>query len=138
MNKLYAVLAIVLFMIGLFVVILIIATDDSFFIAALFFLFFCVSGFILWVYYKNHQVTFNDEIITVKNFSGKITSMQWKAIHNISFNLFTGLIYIIDTGGTTVKIHTHLVGLSSFIKIMEEKTTWRAAKLKIPIHAPKA
>jgi hypothetical protein len=138
MNKLYAVLAVILFITGLFIVILIIATHESFFIAVFFFLIFCVSGLICWIYYKNHQVTFNDKMMTVRNFSGKITSIQWKAIHNISFNLYTGLIHIIDTSRTHVKIHSHLVGLVSFIKIMEEKTSWRATKLKIPISAGKA
>jgi hypothetical protein len=133
MNKLYGIMGIIGFFFGLFITVMIIITNSGLPFAIITLLIFLGTGLPCFIYYKNHCLKFNDKLIEVKNFFGREKRISWIEIQNISFNHFSGLLTILDNKGNKIKIHQHIVGLSSFLKMMKEKTNWTADKLRIPI-----
>ena len=133
MNKLYAVMGLIGFILGLFITIMIVITKGPLLVAAIVLIIFWGTGIPCWIYYRNHILKFDDKAIEVKSFYGKDGSILWSDISDISFNHFSGLLTILDNKGIIIKIHQHIVGLSSFVKMLEQKTSWTAEKLRMPI-----
>lgn len=133
MNKFYGIISIIGIFLGILISTMIVITDEPFIIAAITLLIFLGSGIPLFLLYKNHYLKFANRIIEVKNYLGRQQSILWIDIQNISFNHFSGLLTISDKQGSKIKIHQHVVGLSTFVKTMEEKTNWTAEKLRLPI-----
>lgn len=132
MNKLYGIISVIGILLGLLIAIMIITTNAPFIIAFIVLAIFLVTGIPLIMIYKNHYLKFDNNIIEVQNYIGKVQSLEWKKIRNISFNYFTGFISITDNYGTRIKVHYHLVGFSSFIRTMEAETNWTEEQLKLP------
>lgn len=89
------------------------------------------GGCMLW--YKNHYLRFDAEKIAARNWLGRITEVQWTEIKSISFNSLSGLLSIRDCKGVAVKAHMHLVGLGVFMQEVEQKTSWTAKEVGLPI-----
>lgn len=94
---------------------------------------FGVLGLVCILWYNNHFLRFNNGKIEARSWLGKTTVVQWDNIRTISFNSLSGLLTITDTAGVQVKAHMHLVGLNTFVKQIEEKTSWTAKGLKLPL-----
>ena len=84
------------------------------------------------LYYKNHRVIFDQNIIKATNIYGKTTEVEWKFIEEIKFSALSGMITV-KSYDKKAKLHQHLVGLISFIEEMEAQTKYTAQDLKIPI-----
>lgn len=89
-------------------------------------------GFTCFLWYRNHKLRFNNKTIITSNVYGKQNSLNWEDISNISFNGVSGQITLTNKAGNTVKAHQHLVGLSSFVELIELKTKWTVKALKLP------
>lgn len=94
---------------------------------------FGALGVACMLWYKNHILRFDAEKISARSWLGKTTEVQWTEIQSISFNSLSGLVNIRDSRGVAVKAHMHLVGLSAFVQEMEQKTSWTARGLRLPL-----
>ena len=109
--------------------------DASMYLFSAFILFlFGGLALIILAYYKNHQVIFDEESILVKTWRGKGGTINWNNIAQVKYRALSGYIVIKDKNETTLKIHHQLVGLRSFIEMLEEKTNWKGEDLKLPIN----
>lgn len=135
-NKLYGLFGVVLVLLGfvfLIVIPLTVDRDSSMIIMIILMLFIMWGiGIACLLYYKNHKVTYNTSTITVTSVYGKTKSISWSDITDIHFSAFSGLLTICDKR-EKVKIHQHMVGLSSFMDKIASETKWTAEELKIPI-----
>ncbi len=84
------------------------------------------------IYYQNHRILFDNQSIQATDGLNKTEKIKWDDIKSIRFNHFSGKLTIKDTS-KIIKLHQHLVGLSTFMKMLEERTKWTAEELKIPI-----
>ena len=89
-------------------------------------------GALMTLFSRNHKVWFNQQIITIQNWKGRKTSIEWGDIIKMHFNHLGGYLKI-ETKDKVVKIHQHLIGLKEFTDLMEKKTKWTAKKLRIPL-----
>tara|TARA_R110002074_G_scaffold108432_5_gene234027 strand:- start:1436 stop:1978 length:543 start_codon:yes stop_codon:yes gene_type:complete len=137
MNKLYLIAGLGGLIMGLVFLILIPLIADNTTMVIVFIVLLILSiawgtGIPCLMYYKNHRLTFDDLTITVTNVYGKQKQIKWEGINNMKFSPMSGLLTITNKTDE-IKIHQHLVGLSSFIDSVEKKTNWTAEKLKLPI-----
>lgn len=92
---------------------------------------FIVLGLVVLMWYYNHQLIFNETTIIVKDWIGKTKKMDWEEIEKIKFSPVMGYLRIYSKS-EKLNIYQHLVGLIEFLKIMENKTDYKAAELKLP------
>jgi hypothetical protein len=139
MNILYGIIGIGSIILGLTFIIWPLTEDTidsaTITITALMLAMFCGLGTPCWLYYRNHRMTFDSEIIRVTNVYGKTAEIKWHDIESMRFNAFSGLLAIQDNKGNKIKVHQHLVGLSTFMGMVESKTSWTSKKLRIPINS---
>ncbi|MEN0045748.1 MAG: hypothetical protein AAF806_01680 [Bacteroidota bacterium] len=105
---------------------------EMYFIGGIMLLLFGGLGIPIFMYYKNHNLRFNDDQIVVQSWLKKTTEIKWSEISQIQFNPFSGYIKI-EGDSENVRINQHLVGLKAFLEKMEEKTKWTVKELKFPI-----
>ncbi len=96
------------------------------------FLLFGVLGWLCLMSYNRHKVVFDEHQMTISSWQGKVLFFAWDEISDIKFNPISGYIKVYGPQGIG-KIHMHMLGLKSFVHMMEQKTKWRAKELKIPI-----
>ena len=137
MNKLYGIMGIIGLVFGLlFLIFLPLTTEPNdsgiWFIVILMLLIFWGAGIPCLMYYRNHRVSFDDNSIVATNVYGKVKEIKWSDILNIKFKVLSGLL-VLTTKNEIIKVHQHLVGLSKFIELIENKTKWTRKELKIPI-----
>lgn len=89
------------------------------------------SGYMMLLYYRNHKVVFDEERVTVIGWTGKRFSVKWAEINDIKFNSLSGYIKLYGLG-EKANIHFQIMGIKSFLDMMEAKTNWRAKDLRIP------
>ena len=89
-------------------------------------------GIPLLLYYINHRLIFDEDKITSTGWTKKEITLRWDEITEISFSPFWGKIKV-QGQNSQLNIHQHLVGLKEFVKLMENKTMWKASNLKLPI-----
>ena len=95
------------------------------------FLIFGVSGVPLIAFYQNHRLRFNESSFTVWSWTGNRVSLSWSEVERVKFNSTSG--YITFYGSRKkAKVHYHMVGLSAFLMMMENKTSFNGRKLNIP------
>lgn len=82
---------------------------------------------------QNHRLTYDSQKIESKSWLGKTSTIHWDNIKTISFNSLFAMIIIVGEDGEKVKAHQHLVGLNSFVGMIEQKTGMTAKELKLPI-----
>jgi hypothetical protein len=134
-NILYGIIGILslIFCIGFIIFFLSINDESTVIGLIIMFGIFGFPGIVCTLYYFNHNLLFDNKTITVKNMYGQTNTASWIDINYMNFNAITGLITI-KTKNRTLKVHQHLVGLSSFIEKVEKNTNWSAKSLKIPIN----
>lgn len=137
MSKLYGIIGVIGLVFGLlFLIFLPLTTEPNdsgiWFIVILMLLIFWGAGIPCLMYYRNHRVSFDDNSIVATNVYGKVKEIKWSDILNIKFKVLSGLL-VLTTKNEIIKVHQHLVGLSKFIELIENKTKWTRKELKIPI-----
>ena len=101
---------------------------------AVLFLFLLFGGLggacVLW--YRNHQVAFTRHRLTVTDYRGKSETLRWEALTDVNYKPGWGYVYLHRAEGKPVKVSHHLVGLQSFLAMLEEQTEWRVRDLRLP------
>ncbi|NML64019.1 hypothetical protein HHL22_02260 [Hymenobacter sp. RP-2-7] len=122
MNKAYLIIGIAGAVVGLLFLLMPILADEyslEIFIASGV-MFLLVMGFtvpcIMW--YKNHSLFFGEQGFITENAYGKRQDMQCGDISQVSFSSFAGVVSVVDKQGNVAKAHQHLVGFSSFVKML--------------------
>lgn len=92
-------------------------------------LFFSGTGFVLASYYKNHKVLVGKDQLTVVNLFNKSRTLKWEEIQKVSFNAISGYINF-QGPNQKLKIHFHLVGISSLLKLVKDKTTGLSSQIE--------
>jgi hypothetical protein len=87
-----------------------------------FILFFGGAGVLFILYYRNHQVVFDDTYIIVTNPLKKVTTSRWDKLVKTKFNITTGLVTLTDEDGQQLKLNQHLIGLKTFAARLAAKT----------------
>jgi hypothetical protein len=138
MNNLYLLMGIMSAFLGLLFLLMPVLSNEyslEIFIASgvmfLVFIGFAVPC-ILW--YKNHRLFFNEQGFILKGAYGKKLQIKWEDISQVSFSSFTGVITVVDRQGNIAKAHQHLVGFSSFVKmLLVQKDKYRFASELLPL-----
>ncbi len=97
------------------------------------FMMFSGLGVTILMWYYNHQLVFDEETIQVKSWTGKTLEINWGEIRKIKFSPIMGYLRI-HSKSKKLNIHQHLMGLVEFIKMMENKTDYKAIDLKLPFN----
>lgn len=84
--------------------------------------FFGGAGILLILYYRNHQVIYDDTYIVVTGPLKKVITSRWDKIVDTQFNSTTGLLTLIDEDGQKLRMNQHLVGLQKFTTLLAKKT----------------
>lgn len=85
-------------------------------------LFFGGAGWLFILYYRNHQVVFDDTYIVVTGPFKKVTTSRWDKIVTTKFNNTTGLLTLTDEDGQKLRMNQHLIGLQKFTHLLTAKT----------------
>ncbi len=88
-------------------------------------------GIVLMMYYNNHRLTFDDQSIMFKSWTGEVTNVKWYEIKEINFSSVWGYLKL-RTSSQDLKISHQLVGLIQFVVMMEAQTSFKAKELKLP------
>lgn len=81
---------------------------------------------------KNQQVWFNQDQLRATSWKGKISTMLWDEITEITYSRLSGFLTI-NTADSSAKIFAHTVGITSFTNMMEQQTGFTAESIKFPI-----
>lgn len=90
-------------------------------------------GLLSVLYFKRHYVLYDDAKLQVCSPFGSTKSLFWNEIAKAKFNPSSGLLTLTSKTGDKVKVHYHLIGFPKFVEQFENKTTWTAKQLKLPI-----
>lgn len=123
MNKVYGVVGILSLFASLSVIVLglinnSLLSKDAIYILVIFALFFLL-GLLLVMYTRNIMVEVTSEKIFYTGLSGKNKEIQWNQLKSISFNPSSKEI-ILKSNQVSIKLHIHLKGIGSLIKIIEQ------------------
>ncbi|MBW8684743.1 hypothetical protein [Chitinophaga rhizophila] len=77
------------------------------------------------LYYRNHQVIFDKKYIEVTSPIRNVTTTTWDKVVKVKYSYNAGLITLIDRDGQKLKINHHLIGLHTFLSVLENKTGFR-------------
>jgi hypothetical protein len=137
MHKLYYIVGIIALVFGAVFTISPIIVDDPdlalYIIVFLMLLLFEGLGLLSVLYFRRHYVLFDDTKVEVRSPFGGTKSLLWNEIAKAKFNLSSGLLTLTNKTGEKVKVHYHLVGFPRFVEQLENKTTWTAKQLRLPI-----
>lgn len=132
MNKLYAVIAVIGLLLGLFIVLLPsfttgLITDELVLVIG-------IMAFISWgtgvwclLLFRNHRLVFDEKSITVTNELGAAKTMMWSDMQSIESSMLMGSLKIYSKK-SKLTLHVHLVGLSTFKSKLESKTNLNAPR----------
>ena len=136
MNRLYQIVGGFVGLMGLSFLLLIVGEQDLTALITILILSlgFAALGFVCLFWYVNHRLNFDERTVSATTFYGKTNTVNWNDVTSITFNSLSGLITLTSNNGTTVKAHQHLVGLNSFVELMEQQTKWTAKSLKLPLN----
>ena len=137
MHKLYYIAGIVALVVGAVFIVSPLIVDNPdlplYIIVFLMLLLFGGLGLLSVLYFKRHYVLYDDKKVEVSNPFGVIKSLLWNEIAKAKFNPSSGLLTLTSNTGEKVKVHYHLVGFPRFVEQLENKTTWTAKQLKLPV-----
>jgi len=103
--------------------------DEHFTVLFIFFqVFGCLSVFSILLA-RNHYVRFDGATLEVRDFLGRVKTVEWAKLKDVGFILFLGLIRLKDDKGQTVYVHHHLKGIDQFLQTFEARTKWTKAVL---------
>jgi len=127
MNKLYLILGIIVLMMWtVFVIFTFISMTNDW--VAFFTTFLIISivtlgpGIPCILWYLNHKVTFDNDVIQVRNVYGKQQNILFKDIVSTNMNNFSGLLKV-STQNRSVSIHQHLIGVTTLTEKIKSYTT---------------
>ena len=92
---------------------------------------FAVIGLPSLMWYFNHKVTFNDELIKATNSFGKTSEMKWSEITAIKYHNGIGTLQFTNSKDTKLKVHQHIKGLANLLSMIEQKTSYSQKDFKI-------
>jgi len=132
-NKFYLFAGIFFTFIGITAFLLMIINNDtkSYITAFLGLILFAGLGLPALMWYFNHEVSFNDELINVTNSFGKTTDMKWSEITNIQYRNGIGTLQFTSTKGNQLKTHQHIKGFANLLSMIEKKTSYSEKDFKI-------
>ncbi|MEO1629025.1 MAG: hypothetical protein AAFV25_28025 [Bacteroidota bacterium] len=135
MHRMYAAIGWVVVVFGLVISILCLVDDPDNNRWIAFFLLAIIGGLggICLLFYYNHRLDFDKERIGVVSWTGSRKELHWEQVTNIRFNGFAGYLILEDKGGTRIKISQHMVGLRTFVDLIEEKTNRSAKSWGLPL-----
>ena len=122
MNKLYKILAWICIGITLSCLFTAIYLQEEamYIVSFLMLLFFGGFGFALLMYYKNHKIEFNDDLIIINSWKGERDELRWDEIETVKYNKLTGHLKL-HYKKKKLSIHEHLVGFKMLLNKLEEK-----------------
>jgi len=88
-------------------------------------------GFLLILFGRVYQVTFNDNEISSKSIFGKINTICWKNVKQVKFNQASAKLKIND-GMNTIKCHQHLVGFPALVNFLKTKLNITSDQIDLP------
>lgn len=125
MNKMYLIIGVAGVFVGVMFLLLPILADEystEIFVAAgIMFLLFMGFSIPCLLWYNNHRLSFDEIEMRSKSAYGKAQSINWSNITRVSFSSFRGVIDVTDKQGNVAKAHQNLVGVSSFVAILQMK-----------------
>ena len=84
------------------------------------------------MFYYKHRVVFDEKMIYVTSWTGRSDEMSWEEIEDVTFSQVLGYLRLFS-GNKKLNIQIHLVGFVELLRLMEDKTKFRAADLKLPL-----
>jgi hypothetical protein len=137
MHKLYYIVGVIaLVFAAVFIISPLIVDDPDF---GLYITIFCMLllfgglGLLSVLYFRRHYVLFDDTNVEVSSPFGKRKCLLWNEVTKAKFNPSSGLLTLTSKTGDKVSVHYHLIGFPKFVEQLENKTTWTAKQLKLPI-----
>ena len=107
--------------------------DPSIWWAVLFiFLLFGGLGGACVLWHWNHHVSFTRNQFTVTDYLGNPETLRWETLTDVTYKPGSGYVYLHRAERKPVKLSHHLVGLQSFLTMLEEQTEWRVRDLLLP------
>jgi len=97
------------------------------------FILFGFLGVLSVFYYRNHRVTFNHQYVLIRDVFNREKRAEWSEFEKAKFNPSSGSITFKAKDGRKCRIHQHLIGFSTFVRVMEAQTQWTATMLRLPI-----
>jgi len=73
----------------------------------------CIGWYSIASYF-NHEVVFDENLIAITDWKGVTETISWEQIEKISFSRNWGYLYL------------YIIGLVTFVQMMEQRTKWRA------------
>lgn len=123
MNKMYLVIGAAGALVGVLFLLLPILADEYstkfFFIAGIMFLLSMGFSMPCLLWYKNHRLSFDKVGMYSTSAYGKVQSINWSDVNRVGFSPFMGVIDVTDKHGSIAKVHQHLVGVSSFVAMLQ-------------------
>jgi len=125
-NKFYLFAGIFFTIIGVSCFCLMILNNDikSYITAFLGLALFAGLGLPALMWYFNHKISFNDEVLEVTNSFGKTTKMKWSEITTIKYHNGIGTLQFTNSKCVKLKVHQHIKGLSNLLSMIEKKTNY--------------
>ena len=78
-------------------------------------LIFLAGGGVVYSMAGRHQVAYDNEVIEVTSYFGKIEQIRWKDIEQMKHNRFSNTIILISVTGDTIKMTEYLKGINEFL-----------------------
>jgi len=107
-------------------------TAEGFLLFALFIGLFCGLGIPCLLLSRNHYAIINEQELIVSDQYGRDKRMQWEDIVHAKFNPMSGFVKL-KSKTESVKLHWHLVGLASFVRLLKQKTDWTPESIGLPV-----
>jgi len=73
------------------------------------------------MYYRNHRVLFSDPEIMIIDVWGGLHTCDRSEVESIELNKWTGLYRLKTKGGSSLNVHSHLIGVNSFLDLVRER-----------------
>jgi len=132
-NKFYLVAGIFFVVIGITCFFLMSINNDtrSYITAFLGLVLFAGLGLPALMWYFNHKVSFNEEVIKATNSFGKSSEIKWSEITAIQYRNGIGTLQFTSTKGNKLKVHQHIKGFANLLSMIEKKTNYSEKDFKI-------
>lgn len=105
--------------------------EDAILIVFFCWLIFGGMGVYLLMWYYKHEVSFDNDQIQVHSYLGKSQELKWSEIEEVVFSPLSGLLKM-KGKGKVLKLHQHLLGLSTLLDVMEKQTPFSKTELNFP------
>ena len=135
MNKIYGVIGSIIILFSILIMTSSILGNERFSgetNTTIAFLIFLILGGILFLFSVNVGIFADEEKITYYNLLRRKKEIMWKDVKRVIFNQ-RSLELILDAREMQIKIHIHMVGFFSFVKLMKTKLDYDIYKDAVSI-----